>query len=267
MISPSLNYHNPIFVEKKYDFSILSSINNGFDPLLFLSYEENVNLFKNRFTDKIYSFSQDWFTSHIPYWENTFNKSGFDFKNPDKTIHCLEIGSFEGRSAVYIANNMLLNKNSTLICCDTFLGSLEHITDNSICNSFSEQNTLELLFSRFCHNIFATGKSDQIYILRGSSLLEIPKLEKLYYEYFDFIYVDGSHEAKDVLIDCLNTFSLLKIGGIMILDDYGWGTKTEDRKYVEPKLGIDTFFSFFEGRYEIIEIGYQVHIKKIKSSK
>lgn len=39
---------------------------------------------------------------------------------------------------------------------------------------------------------------------------------------FDFIYVDGLHLSQDVLYDALLSFDLLKVGGILIFDDYLW---------------------------------------------
>jgi predicted O-methyltransferase YrrM len=40
--------------------------------------------------------------------------------------------------------------------------------------------------------------------------------------YFDFIYVDGSHQAPDVLCDALLSFRLLKNNGVIAFDDYLW---------------------------------------------
>jgi len=40
---------------------------------------------------------------------------------------------------------------------------------------------------------------------------------------FDFIYVDGSHVAKDVLTDACMAWPMLTVGGVMCFDDYGWG--------------------------------------------
>jgi predicted O-methyltransferase YrrM len=39
---------------------------------------------------------------------------------------------------------------------------------------------------------------------------------------FDLIYVDGSHQASDVLTDSIITFQLLRVGGVMTFDDYVW---------------------------------------------
>ena len=44
-------------------------------------------------------------------------------------------------------------------------------------------------------------------------------LEKLT-DKFDFIYIDGSHDYKDVLYDLTQSLKLINTGGILALDDY-----------------------------------------------
>ena len=48
---------------------------------------------------------------------------------------------------------------------------------------------------------------------------------------FDLIYIDGSHTAADVLTDAVLAFQLLRVGGVMIFDDYLWS--------MEPALSVD----------------------------
>jgi hypothetical protein len=64
-----------------------------------------------------------------------------------------------------------------------------------------------------------------------------------------------------VLCDAVGAFQLLKIGGVMVFDDYTW----EDMPDVldRPKTGIDAFMACFAKQIEILGIGYQVAIKKI----
>lgn len=79
---------------------------------------------------------------------------------------------------------------------------------------------------------------------------------------FDFIYIDGSHQAKDVLTDACLSWNLLASGGIMIFDDYQWHP-SGFKDYQTPKPAIDAFLSCFEGRYNPIWSGYQVAIQKV----
>jgi len=77
---------------------------------------------------------------------------------------------------------------------------------------------------------------------------------------FDFIYIDGSHMAKDVLLDAMLSDKLLVPGGIMLFDDYLWPAKLPEHH--KPKLGINTFYRFFYENYLQIYGDYQVCIKK-----
>ena len=47
------------------------------------------------------NFTTDWFTCNIPYWISIFNKLNIDRK---KKLKCLEIGSFQGLSTIFILN-------------------------------------------------------------------------------------------------------------------------------------------------------------------
>ena len=53
-------------------------------------------------------------------WSEIFK----EFK--DQEVFGLEIGSFEGRSAIWLLENILTHSNSHLTCVDTFEGSMEH---------------------------------------------------------------------------------------------------------------------------------------------
>ena len=74
------------------------------------------------------------------------------------------------------------------------------------------------------------------------------------------IYVDGSHQAPDVLSDAVVGFKLLKNNGIMIFDDYGWGGPDLTQR------GIDGFMHGYHKRIQVMgEYCSQVFIRKIKS--
>jgi predicted O-methyltransferase YrrM len=85
--------------------------------------------------------------------------------------------------------------------------------------------------------------------------------------YFDLIYIDGSHQAPDVLTDAVMSFQLLKVGGVMIFDDYLW---TMDKPGFQdvlkmPKPAIDAFLNIFQRKMSIFfgaPIG-QLYARKI----
>jgi predicted O-methyltransferase YrrM len=78
----------------------------------------------------------------------------------------------------------------------------------------------------------------------------------------NLVYIDGSHIAKHVMEDAILSWKLLKVGGIMIFDDYGWG-HTESVEN-QPKTGIDAFLMGYQKHYQLLGHGWQVFIKKIQ---
>ncbi len=72
--------------------------------------------------------------------------------------------------------------------------------------------------------------------------------------YYDLIYVDGSHEAEDVLVDAVMAWRLLKVAGMVIFDDYGLGGGVKD--------AVDVFLNFFAHKLNLIHISFQVFIEK-----
>ena len=73
---------------------------------------------ENEIYDKFQSINHNekWFCNNLNYLTNNFNKV-----NNIKNI--LEIGSYEGRSALFFLKNF---SNSTITCVDTWSGSDEH---------------------------------------------------------------------------------------------------------------------------------------------
>lgn len=153
-----------------------------------------------------YQFSTDWFSSNIEHWRETFRIVNKDFNKP---AQILEIGSFEGRSACWIADNLLNPKDSDLHCIDTFQGSVEH--------AGLEINLLE----RFKSNIEKSPNGKKVSTFQGDSKTVLVQKLKDKVKY-DFIYIDGSHMSLDVIIDGFLSYHLLEDDGVMIFDDYGW---------------------------------------------
>lgn len=187
-----------------------------------------------------YIFTTDWFSYNIHNWNICLDK----FKNK-QNLSFMEIGSFQGRSAIWLLENVLTDNSSKLYCVDTFEGSEEH-----------DDITKKDLYNIFCHNI--NNFKEKVVICRGKSNEMLKKFDN---NTFDMIYVDGSHFGKDVLYDIVLSYSLLKKDGIMIIDDYLW----EDPPFTDGlKLAVDSFIEIYKNELEILNIGYQVYFKKIR---
>jgi hypothetical protein len=86
--------------------------------------------------------------------------------------------------------------------------------------------------------------------------------------YFDFIYIDGSHQAPDVLVDAVLAFKLLKVGGTLGFDDYLWseGTSGDEAPLRCPKPAVDAFVNIYAGKVKIIPLPlYQLYMRKLQN--
>jgi predicted O-methyltransferase YrrM len=192
-----------------------------------------------------YQFTKDWFnwapevwTQLIPHLSGEAGRRTF-----------LEIGSFEGRSTVWIAENMMQD-GDWIVCIDTWEGGEEHSAED-----------MAAVEARFRANlVLATEKLPDRRIIqhKGTSVAMLAWLHGK--ETFDFIYIDGSHIAKDVLTDACMAWPLLKPKGMMVFDDYMWGNPRDILH--RPKPAIDAFCNIFAEEAEIVHVGYQLVVRK-----
>jgi predicted O-methyltransferase YrrM len=193
-------------------------------------------------------FTVDWFTNNVELWSAWLA----EYKNKPN-VRGLEIGSYEGRATCWLMDNILTHPTAKLYCIDTLEGSIEHQQD---------QVNMRKVKMNFLNNIAPFQNQNKIEFHPGYSQTVIRKNPKIFSnQLFDFIYIDGSHTAYDVLEDAVLCFRLLKTNGYMIFDDYEWRRYEED--HLNPKLAIDSWLNCFKGQYELIYQGYQLCVKKI----
>jgi len=200
-----------------------------------------------------YQFTKDWFNWAPQVWEQLIPHLPGE---PGKR-NFLEIGSFEGRSMTWIVENMMV-ENDWLGCIDTWGGGEEH----------GEEDMSEVE-KRFFHNrkvVWEKFFGRDVKGLKGSSVdilaMYLSKAhdwpERLHE--FHFIYIDGSHIAKDVLTDACMAWPLLSPKGLMVFDDYMWGSPRDILH--RPKPAIDAFCNIFAEEAEIVHVGYQLVVRK-----
>ena len=190
--------------------------------------------------------SNDWFTHNIPYWLSVID----EYQLRSKKLKVLEIGSWEGLSSYFILYS--LNK-AHLTCVDTWEGADEHKD-----GTFATAEVLSRIEASFDGNLFPFQERLEKY--KGSSFSFFSDNQN--HCVYDFIYVDGSHYCDDLMIDAIKCFEMLKIGGIMIFDDYWWQhyTKAADN----PAAAINLFLKLKNGCYKIVRMYYQLVIVKVK---
>ena len=178
---------------------------------------------------KDYQFTQDWFTHNIPIWKRHLQEfTGIaDFQ-------VVEIGSFQGMSACWLLDNILTHPTAKITCIDLY---------------FQEH---------FKGNIVKTGAADRVIELQGYSQ---DLLVNLTSQYYDVAYIDGCHKPTSALQDAILSWRLVKVGGLMIFDDYEF--TFPDSPEQDTKIGIDVFLEMFASQLEVVHKGYQLMVKKI----
>ena len=75
---------------------------------------------------------------------------------------------------------------------------------------------------------------------------------------YDFIYIDGDHAPDEFTSDAELCWDLLKIGGVMAIDDYEWHHPMGS--HLDPKDAIDKFLQ--NHACKILIKNWQVWIRK-----
>lgn len=184
------------------------------------------------------TFTNNWFELT---GKHNFRRHLYGFRNKPN-LHFLEIGAYEGKATLWMLENILTHQTSKITVLDTFIGSMEHLDESD-------------MFEKFNKNIQKHISKVNVKIGKSQVLLREIK------DTFDFVYIDGSHQASDVLEDAILSFRLLKSGGVMIFDDYQWKGFPED--YNNPKLGMDAFREVFRNQIKLIENALQMILVKI----
>lgn len=176
-----------------------------------------------------YEFTQDWLnTEHrLDAWNRYLKPLA---GNP---ISYLEVGVFEGRSMLWMLKNVLTNPDSRATGID-----------------------IEI-FPNYVRNLVRSGACEKVTNLKGPSQKILHTLPE---KSFDLIYIDGSHLGRDVLVDAVLAFDRLKVGGLMVFDDYAWYTDWAPE--IRPGPAIDAFITEYRHELEVVHKGYQMIVRR-----
>ena len=213
-------------------------------------------------------YSTDWFEHNVPHWERWLaplrGRPG---------LRALEIGSFEGRSTVWLCEHVLTADDARIDCVDLF-------RYDPVYGDYH---------ARFRHN--TARWRDRIREVPGRSYDALKRLEGPY----DLVYVDGWHSAFGALADGVMAWPMLRVGGVMIFDDYLWAPprlgpprrpawwrrkweklhgrdwrrfalmrQIETVRPETPKLGVDGLLATLEGHYALLGISNQLAVRKTR---
>ena len=155
--------------------------------------------------------------------------------------HGLEIGAWKGESTVWFLEHGLARMD----VIEPFTGSQEHRDTGGLREAFYER-TREF--------------QDRINLHPFRSVGVLPDLLAQPGRRFDFIYVDGSHESRDVALDALLGFQLLRPDGLMVFDDYLF--EFHDNPARNPAAAIDFFLASHAHELTVLQTTGQVVLRK-----
>ena len=220
-------------------------------------------------------FQQDWFELIREEWERLTRPI-----RDGRRLRVLEIGSFEGASTTWILDHLLDHPESSMVAVDSFKGGMEHQSEGQaadtekVARDSNEQKALDEsgaaadrkdyqlsnLEQRFLGNVRQCrnfGKLRVVKALSQDALVTLVQERAV----FDFIYIDGSHVALDVLHDAVLSWRLLALGGALVFDDYAWKGYNED--LYNPRIAIQAFLKCAENKADSLETESQLWLTKV----
>jgi predicted O-methyltransferase YrrM len=179
--------------------------------------------------------TNDYFSSHSFNFFNILKKKKSFFEY-------LEIGSFEGNSAIFVAKNFPMSK---VTCVDPWIKTSEYAEELNFIDVEKnyDENTKEF------ENIKKYRMTSDTFFKLNSNM-------------FDVIYVDGYHYGPQVLKDLRNSWKFLYTKGYLICDDYIWNLS--EKTEITPCFVINKFLREIKNEFIIKKVSNsQIFIKKI----
>jgi len=165
-------------------------------------------------------------------------------KDLKRNFSYLEIGSFEGMSALYVLYHY---ENVKLTVIDLW--------DQSNVNSESLNKNFVEVEKRFDENLqsykYKKIKKDSVIALRELLRMKLT---------FDVIYIDGSHNGEDILGDGIESYKLIKTNGIIIFDDIVNENKNIN---IQSYVGFQKFCEIYKKKIKILYLRNIAVVKKI----
>ena len=234
---------------KNFYYRLNYQIKNGANTSVFLKFiidrlfHPFLSRKKKYYTQKHQEFmnkkktTTDYFSINAFYWNSIINKNLKDFSY-------LEIGSWEGTSALYILKNF---NPKSVVCVDIW-----DLYDDDYKYEQSER------FKNFKFNLKEYDQKFSFYKNTSDNFFKNNKKK------FNLIYIDGSHEAQQVYRDLRNSWNCLEDDGVIICDDYFYGSLYDKQTEDMPAVSINKFLNENKKKIKIICVNNtQIFFKKI----
>jgi hypothetical protein len=186
-----------------------------------------------------------WYTDDLDNWRRILKCS--------HRVQALQIGGRDG-----VSTSMMLDELFVHPC------SAMHVIAGVWKNAKTQEVTSEGL-EEFLDNIALGNHSQRVVLHKGEAETVIGKwLGEGQREVFDFIYIEGAHNAAKVWRDAALSWPLLKVDGILAFDDYLW---TEGiGMYGAPRIAVDAFEVVCGAEVAILLANYRRMYRKLQST-
>ena len=129
-------------------------------------------------------------------------------KTADDGMHFVEVGSWKGRSASFMAVEIINSeKQIQFDCVDTWKGSEENQKDKDVI-----ENTLFEVFTENMKPVNGHYKAIRLPSINAAELYDDESL--------DFVFIDAAHDYENVKKDILAWYPKVKKGGLLCGHDY-----------------------------------------------
>ncbi len=132
----------------------------------------------------------------------------------------VEIGVWKGASVITLARAMERHGvEGTIIAVDTWLGAVDHWADPGLLAELRSENGYPTLYRTFLGNVLHEGQAGRVVPLpldstNAAALMQMRGIAA------DVIHLDAGHEEASVAADLAAWWPVLRVGGMMIADDY-----------------------------------------------
>jgi tetratricopeptide (TPR) repeat protein len=179
-----------------------------------------------------YFFTNDIFSYRIPQWE-----THLQFLSQRENLQVLQVGCFEGMSACWLLDRILIHPQDKLTCIEP------------------------KLTAKFKENLAKTEAESKVTLLEGDTHQLMASLTP---DSFDLVNLQDkrkltTHAQKNAAL----AWQLLNTGGVIVFNDYGWSNPGYPEQ--NPTQGIEQFLDSVKGQWEIIHRAFaasQLMIRK-----
>lgn len=224
-------------------------------------------------------FTVDWFSHTERSLHRLFRTLGLADADQPRPRRVLEVGCWEGRGTIWLLATLCRHPESTLTCVDTWDGG-EQYRDVGL-HLDREKHSPAAVEARFDDNVRrvtgvapldaeradldASGVAGKVRKMKGRSAEMLARLRaRPGGERFDVAYVDGSHAARDVMIDAAMGWELLRRGGVIVFHDYRWDRVARHMPRARcPRIAVDAFLEMFADEMIVLERDYRCVVQKI----